>query len=72
MIPIHLNTSWSDGAYGVGRRVKLAKTRAIMDAIHVGALAKAATERDPVFGLDVATECSNVPSEFLNSAQSLV
>jgi phosphoenolpyruvate carboxykinase (ATP) len=60
-----VNTGWSGGAYGTGKRIKLANTRAIIDAIHRGALAKAATERDPVFGLDVVTECPNVPSEIL-------
>jgi phosphoenolpyruvate carboxykinase (ATP) len=60
-----VNTGWSGGAYGTGKRIKLANTRAIIDAIHRGALAKAATERDPVFGLDVVIECPNVPSEIL-------
>jgi phosphoenolpyruvate carboxykinase (ATP) len=48
-----------------GKRIKLANTRAIIDAIHRGALAKAATEPEPVFGLDVVTECLHVPSEIL-------
>ena len=48
-----VNTGWSGGAYGVGKRIKLTHTRAIIDAIHTGALANATTERDPVFGFDV-------------------
>ena len=40
-------------------------TRAIIDAIHDGALAKAKTERDSMFGFDVATECPGVPREIL-------
>jgi phosphoenolpyruvate carboxykinase (ATP) len=60
-----VNTGWSGGAYGTGKRIKLAHTRAIVDAIHSGALAKAKTQRDPVFGLNVVTECPNVPSEIL-------
>ncbi|HWY92638.1 MAG TPA: phosphoenolpyruvate carboxykinase (ATP) [Chthoniobacterales bacterium] len=56
---------WSGGAHGTGKRIKLANTRAIIDAIHGGALAKAATDRDPLFGLDVVTGCPNVPSEIL-------
>ena len=60
-----VNTGWSGGAYGTGKRIKLANTRAIIDAIHGGALAKAATDRDPLFGLDVVTGCPNVPSEIL-------
>jgi phosphoenolpyruvate carboxykinase (ATP) len=60
-----VNTGWSGGAYGVGSRMKLAFTRSIVDAIHSGALADAPTETDPVFGLNVVTECPGVPSEIL-------
>ena len=60
-----VNTGWSGGAYGVGNRIKLSYTRAILDAIHSGALATAATRKDPVFGLDVITECPHVPAEIL-------
>jgi ATP-dependent phosphoenolpyruvate carboxykinase len=60
-----VNTGWSGGAYGTGKRIKLASTRAIIDAIHSGALVKAKTQRDPVFGFDVVTECPNVPAEIL-------
>ena len=60
-----VNTGWSGEAYGAGQRIKLSYTRAIVDAIHSGALAKAETQRDPVFGLDVVTECPNVPNEIL-------
>jgi phosphoenolpyruvate carboxykinase (ATP) len=60
-----VNTGWSGGAYGTGKRIKLANTRAIVDAIHSGALAKEKTECDPVFGLDVVNKCPNVPSEIL-------
>jgi phosphoenolpyruvate carboxykinase (ATP) len=61
-----VNTGWSGGAYGVGKRIKLAYTRAIVDAIHMGALAKSRTQHDPVFGFDVITECPNVPQEILD------
>ncbi len=60
-----VNTGWSGGAYGIGKRIKLAHTRAIVDAIHGGALAKSKTQRDPVFGFEVITECPNVPAEIL-------
>jgi len=60
-----VNTGWSGGAYGVGKRIKLAHTRAIIEAIHSGALAAAKTQRDPVFGFAVVTECPNVPEEIL-------
>jgi phosphoenolpyruvate carboxykinase (ATP) len=60
-----VNTGWSGGAYGVGKRIKLAHTRAIIDAIHGGALADARAQRDPVFGFDVIRECPGVPPEIL-------
>jgi phosphoenolpyruvate carboxykinase (ATP) len=60
-----VNTGWSGGAYGIGKRIKLAFTRAIVDAIHSGSLATAKTQRDPVFGLNVVTECPAVLGEIL-------
>jgi phosphoenolpyruvate carboxykinase (ATP) len=60
-----VNTGWSGGAYGTGKRIKLGHTRAILDAIHSGALAEAKKQRDPVFGFEVVTECPGVPSEIL-------
>jgi phosphoenolpyruvate carboxykinase (ATP) len=60
-----VNTGWGGGGYGVGKHISLKHTRAIIDAILDGSLAKAKTERDPVFGFDVVTECPNVPAEIL-------
>ena len=60
-----VNTGWSGGAYGTGTRMKLAHTRAIIDAIHAGALADAPAQRDPMFGFDMVTECPGVPAEIL-------
>ncbi|HEX4131172.1 MAG TPA: phosphoenolpyruvate carboxykinase (ATP) [Pirellulales bacterium] len=60
-----INTGWSSGSYGIGRRIKLAYTRAIIDAIHSGELAKVPTEEDRVFGLRVPARCPNVPAEML-------
>ena len=61
-----VNTGWTGGAYGAGSRIKLRHTRAILDAIHAGALDKAATTRSPVFGLHVPVECAGVPAELLD------
>jgi len=60
-----VNTGWSGGAYGTGSRIKLKYTRAIIDAIHSGALDKVATVEDPNFGFAVPTSCPDVPSEIL-------
>jgi phosphoenolpyruvate carboxykinase (ATP) len=60
-----VNTGWNGGAFGTGKRISLAHTRAIIDAIHDGSLANATTERDPVFGFDVPTQCGSVPRAIL-------
>ncbi len=60
-----VNTGWSGGAYGVGSRIDLPDTQAIIDAIHSGALKDAPLATDPVFGLHVVTEVPGVPSEIL-------
>jgi phosphoenolpyruvate carboxykinase (ATP) len=60
-----VNTGWTGGAYGVGKRIKLPLTRALVNAIHDGSLSDAPTEPDPVFGVGVVTRCPGVPSEML-------
>ena len=60
-----VNTGWSGGSYGTGSRMKLRYTRAIINAIHDGSLAKSATKTDPVFGLEVPTTCPEIPAEIL-------
>lgn len=60
-----INTGWTGGSYGQGKRMSLAHTRAIIDAIHSGQLAKVEYEADPIFGFDVPKECPNVPSSVL-------
>src|SRR6185295_17433307 len=60
-----VNTGWSGGGYGVGKRIKLSHTRAIIDAIHSGQLAQAKRQRHPVFGFEVVVECPNVSKEIL-------
>jgi phosphoenolpyruvate carboxykinase (ATP) len=60
-----VNTGWSGGAHGTGKRMKLALTRAIVDAIHSGKLADAPTTPDSVFGVGTVTACPGVPGEVL-------
>ncbi len=60
-----VNTGWSAGPPGVGRRLKLAYTRAMITAILSGALADVPTEHDPVFRLHVPVACQGVPPEVL-------
>lgn len=60
-----INTGWSGGEYGVGNRIKLKHTRAIVDAIHDGSLAGVETREDPIFGFQVPLSCQDVPTEIL-------
>lgn len=60
-----VNTGWSGGAHGTGKRISLKHTRAIIDAIYSGELATVGVEKDAVFGFDVCVECPKVPSEIL-------
>jgi phosphoenolpyruvate carboxykinase (ATP) len=60
-----VNTGWSGGPYGVGSRIKLEYTRAIIDAIHNGDLDDVETVEDPLFGLAVPTSCPEVPDSIL-------
>jgi phosphoenolpyruvate carboxykinase (ATP) len=60
-----VNTGWSGGAHGVGKRMKLAITRAIIDAIHTGSLRDASVASDPIFGVGTVTAVPNVPGEVL-------
>ena len=61
-----VNTGWTGGAYGVGNRMSLTHTRAIVDAALKGLLDDVEYETDPVFGLSIPTSCPGVPSEVLN------
>ena len=60
-----VNTGWTGGSFGVGTRIPLAHTRAIIDAIHAGALSNCYTTEDPVFRLSVPTNVPGVPSDIL-------
>jgi phosphoenolpyruvate carboxykinase (ATP) len=60
-----VNTGWSGGGYGVGDRMKLAYTRAMVNAALAGELDAGAFEADPFFGVDVPTSVPGVPDEVL-------
>nr|MBA3986409.1 phosphoenolpyruvate carboxykinase (ATP) [Flavobacteriales bacterium] len=61
-----INTGWTGGPYGIGSRMKLKYTRAMITAALNGALANVEFEQHPIFGLTMPTSCPNVPSEVLN------
>lgn len=60
-----VNTGWSGGPYGVGQRMKISHTRAMIRAILNGSLAETATTADPIFGVNVPVSCPDVPDEVL-------
>lgn len=60
-----VNTGWSGGPYGVGHRMKLGYTRAMVRAALNGELANVQTETDPVFGLAVPTEIPGIPTDIM-------
>ncbi len=61
-----INTGWSGGPYGVGSRIKLKYTRAMITAILQGQLANVDFEEHPIFGLHMPKYCPGVPSEILD------
>jgi len=60
-----VNTGWSGGPYGVGHRMKISYTRAMIRAILGGQLADVETKSDPIFGVGVPVTCPDVPVDVL-------
>ena len=65
-----VNTGWSGGPHGVGSRISIAHTRAIVRAIVGGALANVPTTADPIFGIRVPASCPDVPPEVLRPRET--
>ncbi|WP_419926782.1 phosphoenolpyruvate carboxykinase (ATP) [Candidatus Poriferisocius sp.] len=63
---ILLNTGWSGGPYGVGDRMSIAYTRALLNAALSGDLDTVDTVRSPILGLRIPVSCPGVPDEVLN------
>jgi phosphoenolpyruvate carboxykinase (ATP) len=62
-----VNTGWAGGPYGVGQRMKLQYTRAMLNAALSGELKSAPTVAHPVFKVAVPTSCPGVPASFLDA-----
>ncbi len=60
-----VNTGWTAGPYGVGNRISINYTRAMVRAAIDGTIDKAEFTTDPIFGLHTPISCPNVPSEIL-------
>jgi len=65
-----LNTGWVGGPYGVGERMSIAHTRAIVRAVLSGELHSVATHLDPIFGLQIPNRVPGVPREVLDTRDS--
>ena len=63
---ILLNTGWSGGPYGVGNRMSISHTRALLDAALDGDLDTVDTIKLPILGLRIPVSCPGVPDEVLN------
>jgi phosphoenolpyruvate carboxykinase (ATP) len=61
-----INTGWSGGPYGIGSRMKLSYTRAMITAALKGDLEGVSYETHPVFGMMMPLSCPGVPTEILN------
>ncbi|CAN5689318.1 phosphoenolpyruvate carboxykinase (ATP) [soil metagenome] len=61
-----VNTGWTGGPYGTGNRMKIAYTRAMINAALSGVLNDVPTRREPVFGFEVPVNCPDVPDDVLD------
>jgi phosphoenolpyruvate carboxykinase (ATP) len=61
-----VNTGWTGGAFGVGKRMSLKHTRAMVHAALDGRLARAEFVTEEAFGLSIPTSCPDVPGELLH------
>ncbi|HVA62201.1 MAG TPA: phosphoenolpyruvate carboxykinase (ATP), partial [Terriglobales bacterium] len=61
-----INTGWTGGGYGVGKRMKLDYTRAMVRAALEGQLESATYTPDPIFGLAIPAAVPGVPDSVLN------
>src|SRR5512138_268660 len=65
-----VNTGWVGGPYGIGKRISIRYTRALLAAALTGKLDDVPYKRDPVFGFDVPARCPGVPDDVLDPASS--
>ena len=61
-----INTGWTGGPYGVGSRIRIPYTRAMLNSALEGALDNVEFTTDPIFGLSIPTSVPGVPSELLD------
>ncbi|MBE0591810.1 MAG: phosphoenolpyruvate carboxykinase (ATP) [Gemmatimonadales bacterium] len=65
-----VNTGWTGGRFGVGKRISIRHTRALLNAALEGKLDKVKYRKDKLFGFEVPLSCPDVPAEVLDPAES--
>ena len=65
-----INTGLCGGPYGVGKRMSIKHTRALLNSALDGALSRVKFTKDPVFGFEIPAECPGVPAEVLNPRET--
>ena len=65
-----VNTGWTGGPFGVGKRISIRHTRALLDGALSGKLNDVPFRHDPVFGFEVPTQCEGVPENILDPANT--
>ncbi|RKZ37800.1 MAG: phosphoenolpyruvate carboxykinase (ATP) [Gammaproteobacteria bacterium] len=65
-----INTGWSGGPYGVGKRMDISHTRAMLNAALSGHLDDVPTREHPIFGVSVPESCPGVPTKVLDPAST--
>ena len=65
-----MNTGWTGGPFGVGKRISIHHTRTLLEAALSGKLNGAEFRVDPVFGFEVPKHCEGVPANILEPAST--
>jgi phosphoenolpyruvate carboxykinase (ATP) len=65
-----VNTGWTGGRFGVGKRISIHHTRALLNAALNGKLLDVEYREDPIFGFQVPKTCEGVPSDILDPANT--
>ncbi|OFW12182.1 MAG: phosphoenolpyruvate carboxykinase (ATP) [Acidobacteria bacterium RIFCSPLOWO2_02_FULL_67_36] len=65
-----VNTGWTGGAFGVGKRISIRHTRALLNAALTGSLQAVPFRTDRVFGFEVPLACEGVPADILDPAET--
>jgi len=65
-----VNTGWTGGSFGIGKRISIRHTRALLNAALEGRLDHVTYRKDKIFGFEVPTTCPDIPTEILDPANS--